>query len=69
MPRRRSRAKHGHRPRVFLAGIGSIAEQVARKTYATNFFEVGGFEVLAREAKSDVADAVRTLPRATPGSR
>ena len=51
-------SKHGHRPRVFLAGIGSIAEQVARKTYATDFFEVGGFQVLAREAKSDVADAV-----------
>ena len=51
-------SSHGHRPRVFLAGIGSIAEQVARKTYATDFFEVGGFQVLAREAKSDVADAV-----------
>ena len=26
---------HGHRPRVYLAGVGSIAEQVARKNYAT----------------------------------
>jgi methylmalonyl-CoA mutase len=51
-------SKHDQRPRVFLAGIGSIAEQVARKTYATDFFEAGGFEVLAREAKSDVAEAV-----------
>jgi len=50
--------KRGHRPRVFLAGIGRIAEQVARKTYATDFFEAGGFEVLAREARSDVAEAV-----------
>ena len=50
--------KCGHRPRVFLAGVGSIADQVARKTYATDFFEAGGFEVLAREAKSDVAEAV-----------
>jgi methylmalonyl-CoA mutase len=50
--------KYGHRPRVFLAGVGSIADQVARKTYATDFFEAGGFEVVAREAKSDVAETV-----------
>ena len=50
-------AGHGHRPRVFLAGVGSIAEQIARKTYAKNFFEAGGFEVLAREAKFDVDSA------------
>jgi len=47
-------AQHGHRPRVFLAGVGSIAEQIGRKTYAKNFFEAGGFEVLARETKCDV---------------
>ena len=47
-------ARQGHKPRVFLAGVGSIAEQIARKTYAMNFFEAGGFEVLAREAKYDV---------------
>src|SRR5208337_4197013 len=47
-------AAHGNRPRVFLAGVGTIAEQIARKTYAKNFFEAGGFEVLAREAKYDV---------------
>ncbi len=50
-------AKHGNRPRVYLAGVGSIAEQVARKNYARNFFEAGGFDVLATEAKFDVAEA------------
>jgi methylmalonyl-CoA mutase len=40
---------HGHRPRVFLAGFGSIAEQIARKTFANSFFQAGGFEVLACE--------------------
>jgi methylmalonyl-CoA mutase len=30
---------------------------VARKNYARNFFEAGGFEVLSREAKFDVAEA------------
>jgi methylmalonyl-CoA mutase len=47
-------ASQGHKPRVFLAGVGSIAEQIARKTYAMNFFGAGGFEVLAREAAYDV---------------
>ncbi len=47
-------AQHGHRPRIFLAGVGSIAEQIGRKTYAKNFFEAGGFEVVTRETKYDV---------------
>ena len=50
-------SKHGNRPRVYLAGVGSIAEQVARKNYARNFFEAGGFEIVAQEAKFDVAEA------------
>ena len=50
-------SKHGKRPRVYLAGIGSIAEQVARKNYARNFFEAGGFAVLAQEARFDVDEA------------
>ena len=50
-------ARHGYRPRVFLAGVGSIAEQIGRKTFAKNFFEAGGFEVLGRDAKNDVDSA------------
>jgi methylmalonyl-CoA mutase len=42
---------------VYLAGVGSIAEQVARKNYSRNFFEAGGFEVLAQEARFDVDKA------------
>ena len=49
--------KRGRRPRVYLAGVGSIAEQVARKNYARDFFQAGGFEVVACKAKSDVAEA------------
>ena len=45
--------RYGHKPRVFLAGFGSIAEQISRKTFAKNFFEAGGFEILTREAKYD----------------
>ena len=51
-------AKQGHRPRVYLAGVGSIAEQVARKGYATDFFVAGGFEVVAQEVRLDVAASV-----------
>jgi methylmalonyl-CoA mutase len=50
-------SRHGHRPRAYLAGVGRIAEQVARANYARNFFEAGGFEVIADEAKFDVAGA------------
>jgi methylmalonyl-CoA mutase len=50
-------SSRGHRPRVYLAGVGTITEQVARKNYARNFFEAGGFAVLAREAKFEVTEA------------
>jgi methylmalonyl-CoA mutase len=52
-------AGHGkNRPRVYLAGIGSIAEQAARKGYAADFFTAGGFDVVATEMKLDVPAAV-----------
>ncbi len=50
--------KTGHRPRLYLAGVGSIAEQAARKGYAGDFFTAGGFDVVATEEKLDVAAAV-----------
>jgi methylmalonyl-CoA mutase len=57
----------GHRPRVYLAGIGTIAEQVARKNYARNFFEAGGFEVVAREAKYNAAEAAAAFAASDAG--
>jgi methylmalonyl-CoA mutase len=39
-------AKHGKRPRVFLANLGPVAHHTARAIYAKNFFEAGGFEVI-----------------------
>ncbi|MCG3210971.1 MAG: Methylmalonyl-CoA mutase [Anaerolineae bacterium] len=38
--------EHGHRPRVFLANLGPIPQHKARADFATDFFQVGGFEVL-----------------------
>jgi methylmalonyl-CoA mutase len=50
------RAAHGKRPRVFLANMGPVAHHTARATYAKNFFEAGGFEVVDNDGFKD-ADA------------
>lgn len=49
-------AKHGARPQVFLANIGSIAEFTARASFAKNFFGADGIEALAGQGglKTDV---------------
>jgi methylmalonyl-CoA mutase len=60
-------AKHGRRPRVFLAGFGSIAQQIGRKTFANNFFQAGGFEVLAREGAFNADQAAAAF--AASGAR
>jgi methylmalonyl-CoA mutase len=40
----------GHRPKVFLANLGTAAEFTARATFAKNFFEAGGIEVIGGES-------------------
>ena len=40
----------GKRPRVFLAKLGPVAQHKARADFATGFFAVGGFEVLAKQS-------------------
>lgn len=50
-------ATRGKRPRIFAANMGPIAVHTARATYAQNFFEAGGFEVLTNDGFSDVAAA------------
>jgi len=46
-------AKTGKRPQVFLANMGTPAESIARATYALNFFQAGGFEVINADGFSD----------------
>ncbi len=36
--------RHGRRPRVFLATLGTLAEHTARATFAANLFQAGGTE-------------------------
>ena len=38
--------RHGHQPQVFLANMGPIPKHKPRADFSTDFFQVGGFEVL-----------------------
>jgi methylmalonyl-CoA mutase len=53
--------EHGTRPRVFLANLGPIPEHKARATFAQNFFEAGGFEVLTNDGFADAEGAARAF--------
>lgn len=57
----RWQATHGKRPRVFLVAMGPVAHHIARATYAKNFFEAGGFEVLDIKGFQDVDSAARAF--------
>ncbi|HZV07600.1 MAG TPA: methylmalonyl-CoA mutase family protein [Gemmataceae bacterium] len=52
---------HGKRPRVFLANMGSVAHHTARATYAKNFFEAGGFEIIGNNGFREVQGAARAF--------
>jgi methylmalonyl-CoA mutase len=55
------RAAHGKRPRVFLVNLGSAAHHTARATYAKNFFEAGGFEVIGNNGFRDPDTAAKAF--------
>jgi methylmalonyl-CoA mutase len=54
-------AQHGVRPRVFLANLGPVAHFMARASYAKNFFEAGGFEVIEHDGYDTVDQASSAL--------
>ncbi len=54
-------ATHGQRPRIFLANMGPIAHDTARATYAKNFFEAGGFEVISNDGFKDAEAAAEAF--------
>jgi methylmalonyl-CoA mutase len=54
-------AAHGRRPRVFLANLGPAAHHTARATYAKNFFEAGGFEVIGNNGFRDADAAAKAF--------
>jgi methylmalonyl-CoA mutase len=52
-------ASHGTRPRVFLVNMGPVAHHTARASYAKNFFEAGGFEVVGNDGFRDAGSAAK----------
>ncbi|WP_442505265.1 methylmalonyl-CoA mutase family protein [Novipirellula sp. SH528] len=52
---------NGKRPQIFSANIGPVAHFNARATYAKNFFEAGGFEMLENEGFADAATAAEAF--------
>jgi methylmalonyl-CoA mutase len=52
---------HGHRPRVFLANMGPVSHHTARATYAKNFFEAGGFEVIGNSGFKAADEAAKAF--------
>jgi methylmalonyl-CoA mutase len=54
-------AAHGKRPRVYLASMGAVAHHTARATYAKNFFEAGGFEVIGNDGFRDAEAAAKAF--------
>ena len=50
-------ASQGHRPRVFLANLGTPADFTDRATWARNLFEAGGIEAVASEGLKAAEDA------------
>ncbi len=51
------KANTGARPKIFLANMGPIPQHKARADFSTEFFEVGGFEVIRNDGFATVADA------------
>jgi len=50
-------AETGARPKVFLANLGTLAESMARSTFARNFFAAGGIEAVPHDGSGDLAAA------------
>jgi len=53
------KAKHGHRPKVYLANLDSVAAFTGRATFAKNFYEAGGFETVSGSGGTDLAAITR----------
>jgi methylmalonyl-CoA mutase len=54
-------AARGKRPCCFLANMGPVTHHTARATYAKNFFEAGGFEVIGNDGFRDPEAAAKAF--------
>ncbi len=54
-------AKHGERPKVFLAYLGRPADFNARASFARSLFEAGGIEAIAPEDAQDIESLAKAF--------
>lgn len=52
-------AKHGERPKVFLATLGPVAAHTGRASFTTNLLQAGGIEAVNPGATDDLPGAFR----------
>lgn len=55
------REQHGHGPRLFLLNWGALRRHKARADFTRDFFETGGFEVIATTGFTDATEAATAL--------
>lgn len=55
------KSSSGQYPTIFVANLGPVAAFKPRVDFVTNFFEVGGFEVLNKESYTSINDAVEAF--------
>jgi len=54
-------AAHGHRPRAFMANLGTVAEHTARAMWIANALAAGGIDPLQHHGFADVAQAASLI--------
>ncbi|AKJ00694.1 Methylmalonyl-CoA mutase [Archangium gephyra] len=54
-------AAHGHRPRAFMANLGTVAEHTARAMWIANVLAAGGIDPLQHHGFTDVAQAASLI--------
>lgn len=53
------RTKTGARPKVFLANMGPIPKHKPRADFSTDFFQIGGFEIITNDGFSEAEVAAK----------
>lgn len=54
-------AAHGHRPRAFMANLGTVAEHTARAMWIANALAAGGIDPVQHHGFADVAQAASLI--------
>lgn len=60
------KAKNGKAPEIHLINFGALRDFKARADFASDFFKVGGFEIVSTDGFKDVASAVAAAKSISP---